>query len=210
MANRPVPTVRIDDATLDNPERPQDLLERRLSPQKGKLKVPKRPPLLRKKTREAFQAQSSIHARRKNLEEGMVVGMQVLFLGISVASGPNGSLELGFATHDGTYSNDFATWLIQDDIVSMGAGRSAALAKHIVAEVDKYREKHLCKFLGAGLTMKLVGLSPQLPSMLWLDLDIVPFVFQRDSTPSHYPMRNRPNSMSIDEEADSMARLCLR
>jgi hypothetical protein len=84
----------------------------------------------------------------------------------------------------------------------------AELAKHLVSEIQKYREKHLCKFLGAGLTAKLVELAPELPSKLWLELDIVPFVFRKHS-PSHFAMKNRPASMSVDEEADSMARTCL-
>lgn len=179
------------------------------------LQVPtssKRPALLRRKTREAFQAQTSIHRMKKNREENAIIGINNLFLGIAVARNENGSLEVGFATHDGTYSNDFAAWTVSKETDTGDAGdhngHHGELANHLVEEIDKYRKKHLCKFLGVGLTAKLVNLSPELPSKLWLGLDIVPFVFQKDST-SHFVMKTRFASMTVDEEADSMARTCL-
>jgi hypothetical protein len=41
------------------------------------LQVPKRPAMLRRKTREAFQAQTSIHRMKKNKEEGAIIGINV-------------------------------------------------------------------------------------------------------------------------------------
>jgi hypothetical protein len=53
----------------------------RLPPQRpGLLQVPsegKRPALLRRKTREAFQAQTSIHRMKRNKEEGTIIGINV-------------------------------------------------------------------------------------------------------------------------------------
>jgi hypothetical protein len=137
--------------------------------------------------------------------------LQSLFLGIAVAFAEDGTLEVGFATHDGTYSNDFAVWQVtgQDSVANTPESRADELTKHLVGEIEKYREKHLCKFLGAGLTKQLVELAPQLPSQLWLELDIVPFVFRKDSTP-HFTMRKGPSFMTVDEVADSMARTCLQ
>ncbi|KAF2750425.1 glycosyltransferase family 4 protein [Sporormia fimetaria CBS 119925] len=174
------------------------------------LQVPRRPAMLRRKTRESFQAQTSIHRVRKNKEEGTIIGVHSLFLGIAVTTSDSGILEIGFATHDGTYSNDFAVWALtgHDSLSSSADARGEALAKHLVAEIQKYREKHLCKFLGCGVSGKLVDLAPQLPSKLWLELDIVPFVFRKEE-PNHYVMKTRGGSMTVDEEADSMARTCL-
>ena len=94
-----------------------------------------------------------------------------------------------------------------DELGSTSKDHAAALAKHLVTEIQKYREKHICKFLGAGLTSKLADMSPQLPSLLWLELDIVPFVFNTE-TPTHFS-RTRASAMTVDEEADFMARECL-
>lgn len=131
--------------------------------------------------------------------------VQVLFLGLSCSVGDGDSpAEIGFATHDGVYSNDFSIWQLPGfDIKSDNGGSD--LADHLVREIQKYREKHLCKFLGAGITQKLYDISPALPAKLWLELDIVALVFRQDS-PTHFNLRNRPPAMSVDEQADAVAR----
>lgn len=78
------------------------------------------------------------------------------------------------------------------------------LADELVRRVGEYRQKHLYKFLGAGLTDKLVNLSPQLPARLWLELDIVPFVFPLSE--SSHEVKYSHTALAVDEEADSMAR----
>ncbi|KAF2273844.1 trehalose synthase (Ccg-9) [Westerdykella ornata] len=180
------------------------------------LQVPKpRPALVRRRTRESFQAQTSIHRVRTTEQEGLPVGVSSLFLGIAITENDNNGeklFDVGFATHDGTYSNDFAIWEIGGKISPLNDDpeiRGLEIANHLVAEIDKYRRKHLCKFLGAGLTTKLVRYSPKLPSMLWRELDIVPFVIHKER-PSHVATKNRSAAhMTVDEEADSMARTCL-
>jgi hypothetical protein len=60
-------------------------------------------------------------------------------------------------------------------------------------------------FLGVGLTDILYHeISPELPSRLWLELDVVPMVF---STSSKFPgTTERPQLQRVDDQADSMAR----
>jgi hypothetical protein len=49
----------------------------------------------------------------------------------------------------------------------------------------------LCKFLGAGVTVALLKEVPNLATRLWLDLDIVPIVF--NIKPYHTDSITRPN-----------------
>jgi len=75
----------------------------------------------------------------------------------------------------------------------------------MVKNIRGYEKEHLYKFVGAGISKNLVELSPQLPARLWADLDIVPLVFEMGMEYRAVLM----NHLSIDEEADSMARKCL-
>lgn len=71
--------------------------------------------------------------------------------------------------------------------------------------IRRYEKQHLYKFVGTGINKHLVELSPQLPARLWADLDIVSLVFEMG-----LEYRGTvPNILTVDEEADSMARKCL-
>ncbi|KAF2787856.1 glycosyltransferase family 4 protein [Melanomma pulvis-pyrius CBS 109.77] len=173
-----------------------------------------RPALLRKATRESFNAGTSINQMKKHNEEGYGVGLQSLYIGIAVAEGTNGELDVGFSSHDGTYSIDFAVTTLEKQNWANGTensaaqGRSVAIADFLIKQIRGYMERHLYKFVGAGLTKSVVELSPELPSRLWLELDIVPLVLE--ASPSQYRLRKaHAQSTTVDEEADSMARKCL-
>lgn len=116
-------------------------------------------------------------------------------------------MEIGFTTHDGTYSIDFAVQVIGDldDDGSVMGDMPHELANHIISSISDYQHNHLYKFVGAGVTKALVNMSPELPSRLWLELDIVPMVFER-----RLDTLGRPTDvMSVDEESDKMARKSL-
>ena len=62
------------------------------------------------------------------------------------------------------------------------------------------------KFLGAGITDTLFQeISPELPSRLWKELDVVPLVF---GVGISYP-RNMKDTQRVDEQADACARKCI-
>ena len=62
------------------------------------------------------------------------------------------------------------------------------------------------KFLGAGVTDTLFKeISPELPSRLWKELDVVPLVFRVGLS---YPI-NMEETQRVDEQADAMARKCI-
>lgn len=121
-----------------------------------------------------------------------------MWAGITGAVINNGTiLEVAMSIHDSVYNTDFGS-----SQVKLTPGKSDENAKtierHIIEELRKFSSEHLCKFLGAGITLSLlkevrrapptpaaVGLSltwadsqtPNLCTRLWMDLDIVPIVF---------------------------------
>jgi hypothetical protein len=72
-----------------------------------------------------------------------------------------------------------------------------------MTELREFEQKHGYKLVGAGLSTSLVDLCPNLPPLLWGELDIVPFVFGCANPWTDYL------SITIDEEADAMARRCV-
>lgn len=145
---------------------------------------------------------------------------------------------MGFASHDGTYSIDFAVTTLtlknsgyESESELSGSGRStpsgfygmsgtstpvsleerpAFLADFLIDKLKEYQKEHLYKFLGAGLNEKAVRYSPRLPSRLWQELDIVPLVLRNEPEPDMFRAhRNGHYNILVDEEADSMARKAL-
>ncbi|OCL06746.1 glycosyltransferase family 4 protein [Glonium stellatum] len=187
-----------------------------------------RPTMRRQRTRYAFQAKSSTKQLEKEAQDEFGVALQILYIGIAVSEGAGGTVDVGFASHDGTYSIDFAVQTLGGNGASgpaSGIGtptgtasgthtplpledRPAVLADYFVDKIRNYQQEHRYKFVGAGLTTKVVQMSPQLPARLWWELDIVPLVFDK---PLEEPLAQatRRSIMFVDEEADSMARKCL-
>jgi len=196
----------------------------------------------RQKTRHAFEAKGSVkhHQRRQSeIAQGEYgVALTSLFLGISVQEGLAGTLDVGFASHDGTYSIDFAVEVLggksespstsgRDTPSGLRPGtptpqgimtpsglrtplpqeyRPTVIADFFLQKIREYQEEHFYKFVGVGITKTAARMSPQLAARLWWDLDIVPMVFEMGL---EYPNGGAPIKMTVDEEADSMARKCL-
>ncbi|KAK5119254.1 hypothetical protein LTR85_007868 [Meristemomyces frigidus] len=76
--------------------------------------------------------------------------------------------------------------------------RAHAFAEHIMKTTREYARKNDCKFVGAGISSKLLELSPQLPARLWAESDIVPI-----------SLHEKRDFDDVDEIADSMARKCI-
>ena len=136
-----------------------------------------------------------------------VITTKTLFLGIAAREDQHGQVEVAFAAHDGTYSIDFAVHVleVQGDESDPSEEKSHLLADYIIARTFEYQETHLYKFAGAGITKALVDISPQLPSRLFSELDIVGTVFENGLDILGGPT----DRTTIDEEADEMARKCL-
>lgn len=135
---------------------------------------------------------------------------QSLYLGIAIKE-VKGTLKLAFTSHDGIYSNELDSDPFKTEALNDG-DLAALLADHITKVIRDHRDNNLYKFLGAGLTERLVELSPELSARLWLELDVIPFVFSIEAQPQSMignKSKDRRSVMTLDEEADSMARKCL-
>ncbi|KAH7051067.1 putative trehalose synthase-like protein [Macrophomina phaseolina] len=184
------------------------------------------------KVRHKFEAKgASKHLERlgKAQERGdFGVALNTLYLGLAAKEDHQGLIEIGIASHDGTYSIDFAVIVLGDEKRDSGVpsggstpyasraqtpalplseeDRERVLADFFLRKILDYQKEHHYKFVGAGITKTLHKLSPQLPSRLWWELDIVPMVFEHGlENPNGGPV----DEVTIDEEADSMARKSL-
>ncbi|QDS69987.1 hypothetical protein FKW77_003199 [Venturia effusa] len=139
---------------------------------------------------------------------GYMLSRSTLYVGIAATRRDNGQLSIYLSFNDGTYSVDFSEHTFDnptDDLTPEAL--SAALSDYLAGTIQQYEQAHQCKIQGAGLTKCLIDLSPKLPSRLWAELDILTFIFDRGL---EAPLaRSMPNSVTVDEEADSMARKCL-
>jgi len=115
----------------------------------------------------------------------------------------NGHVEIGWVSHDGTYSIDFAVHKVP---VGAFKDMAASLTDHIVAYMKEYEENCMYKFVGGGIGKTLMDLCPELPARLWAELDLVPLIFELGVEQS---IEHGNGLVGVDEEADAMARKCL-
>ena len=118
---------------------------------------------------------------------------------------------MGIAIHDGTYNTDFSVHHIRLSSSSSDQHQANAIEQYVFSSLEKFRHEHLCKILGAGLSVDLHSYSPRLASRLWRELDIVPMVFEvgMDLSPEVVKISHESHEWSIDEQADSMAMKCI-
>ncbi|KAK5207480.1 hypothetical protein LTR72_002016 [Exophiala xenobiotica] len=141
--------------------------------------------------------------------DGLDIGTSLseFWVGIAIQAESTTSFNAGIAVHDGTYSVDFCIHRIsmKEDNPENGTDW---IADHFITELHQYRKDHLCKLLGAGVTLDLHRKAPTLCARLWAELDIVPIVLE--STPL-LPIKqaHRTKGINVDELADSAARKCL-
>lgn len=118
-------------------------------------------------------------------------------------------MKVGIAIHDGTYSVDFAVHRLCAQEDARKDVDSDWVADHIVQQLDAYRKEHVCKILGAGLTLDLHRKAPNLCSQLWSELDIVPIVVESNAVLPRNKGHEKRRALLVDEMADSAARKCL-
>jgi hypothetical protein len=115
--------------------------------------------------------------------------------------------EIAISIHDSVYNTDFASAVVP--YTPNDPTKSASdIANHILQTIKKFSQEHLCKFLGAGVTLGLLKEArinlisfaidaysfvqcPNLCTHLWLETDIVPIVFNIKSF--HTDSLTRPN-----------------
>ncbi|KAF8921442.1 glycosyltransferase family 4 protein [Mucidula mucida] len=102
----------------------------------------------------------------------------------------NSEYTIAISVHDSVYSTDFASSTIPytaDDLEKT----SKDIEKLVLKTLRNFSDEHLCKFLGAGVALSLLRECPNLCTRLWLDMDIVPIVF--NIKPFHTDSATRPN-----------------
>ncbi|KAK7014984.1 trehalose phosphorylase [Favolaschia claudopus] len=95
-----------------------------------------------------------------------------MWVGIAGQSFGGNQFEVALSVHDSVYSTDFTSATI-----TYGKDKAKDIEAFIIQTIRKFSSEHLCKFLGAGVTVGLLKEAPNLATHLWLDLDIVPIVF---------------------------------
>ncbi|KAF9009403.1 trehalose phosphorylase [Cyathus striatus] len=102
----------------------------------------------------------------------------------------NTKYEIAVSVHDSVYSTDFASMVIPYSPTNPDKN-GKEIEQYVLQTLRKFSIEHLCKFLGAGVTLGLLKESPNLCTRLWLDMDIVPIVF--NIKPFHTDSVTRPN-----------------
>jgi len=95
-----------------------------------------------------------------------------MWVGIAGVSVGGNKFEIALAVHDSVYATDFTS-----STVTLGKDKAKDIEAFVLLTLRKFSSEHLCKFLGAGVTVGLLKECPNLATRLWLDLDIVPIVF---------------------------------
>ena len=67
----------------------------------------------------------------------------------------NTSYEIAISIHDSVYNTDFASAVVPYDPTEPDA-QATAIEKHVTEALRKFSHDHLCKFLGAGVTLALL------------------------------------------------------
>ncbi|KAF8652686.1 hypothetical protein AX16_004191 [Volvariella volvacea WC 439] len=119
---------------------------------------------------------SSVATKRPNVT-ATFSSLTPMWAGIAGQPNPNNThFEVAISIHDSVYSTDFSS-----GIVPLTPGKpdqnAKAVEQHILEALRGFSTEHLCKFLGAGVTLTLLREAPNLCTRLWLDMDIVPIVF---------------------------------
>lgn len=88
---------------------------------------------------------------------------------------------------------------------------SDAIITGIIKNFTAYEVEHQEKLLGVSVPENLTCLCPDLCSRLWLELDVIPLVFEPGLGVhnTYWDEHKQEASRTIDELADSMSRRCI-
>ncbi|KAG1756487.1 glycosyltransferase family 4 protein [Suillus paluster] len=147
-----------------------------------------------------FESKGSSHVKRRLSSIGHAGKKPVvhaysslapMWAGIAgaVVNGGQG-FEIAISVHDSVYNTDFAS-AIMPYTPNDPTKSASEIANHVIQTIKKFSQEHLCKFLGAGVTLGLLKECPNLCTLLWLETDIVPIVFNIKSF--HTDSLTRPN-----------------
>lgn len=85
---------------------------------------------------------------------GLLSIAQPMWAGIAGSAVPNeGGFEIAISIHDSVYNTDYASQIIP---FPEGVIESDQIETHILDSLRQFSTGHLCKFLGAGVTLSLL------------------------------------------------------
>lgn len=67
----------------------------------------------------------------------------------------NTGFEVAISIHDSVYNTDFASTVVPYDPTEPDS-QAETIEKHVLDALRKFSQEHLCKFLGAGVTLSLL------------------------------------------------------
>lgn len=67
----------------------------------------------------------------------------------------NTGFEIAISIHDSVYNTDFASAVVPYDPTEPDE-QAENIEKHVLEALRKFANEHLCKFLGAGVTLSLL------------------------------------------------------
>ncbi|KAL5334319.1 hypothetical protein BJX70DRAFT_21890 [Aspergillus crustosus] len=127
----------------------------------------------------------------------------------------NDKIIFAVAIRDSTYLVDFA----QEELpLQNERPLDIHVGDYIMGHLYEWCNKHLEKVIGLALPQQLVDKCPTIPSRLWSELDIIPLVLSEDSRlamggdeiRSELHKSEDWELRTLDEQAESMARKCVR
>ena len=86
----------------------------------------------------------------------------------------NSSFEIAISIHDSVYNTDFASSIIPYN-PNDPEEQAANIEKHVLDVLRKFSTEHMCKFLGAGVTVALLREVRRVrPSLVFLRANFCP------------------------------------
>lgn len=126
-----------------------------------------------------FESKGSAHARRRlsNITSGdkpvihssltvshhdlvgnviLIYVLQPMWAGVAGVVPLSGkSIEVAISVHDSVYSTDFTSAVVPYNAEN-STKNAAEIENYVVETLKKFSKEHLCKFLGAGVTLSLL------------------------------------------------------
>ncbi|RHZ73298.1 hypothetical protein CDV55_101870 [Aspergillus turcosus] len=165
-----------------------------------------------------FFTRGLIHAPFKTVplselgEVYKLMDVKTIWAGVSELVEEGSGCRIAIVFRNSTYLLDCVNHELEERV----SRAPTELGREIISQLQNYSAKYKEKFVGAGLPESLVLQCPGLCSQLWLKLDIVPLVLRYEARARTAHDRGEVATFwgwerkSPDEQADSMARKCIR
>ncbi|KAL2008266.1 hypothetical protein VTN00DRAFT_8248 [Thermoascus crustaceus] len=161
----------------------------------------------------SFQRRGSVvqqrrlsHHVRKNAWSGPP--LETIYAGVSASFTDDSATTIALAIRNTTYLLDF---LERHFSPEESKPSCPAITDFIVGQLKEYSLKNLEKFIGVAIPNLVAERCPGLCSRIWAELDIVPLVLhEKGKMSTEEPRYTGWETRGVDEQAESMARKCIR